>query len=891
MSRSLYHIEHLRPALESGCLIVTPNRRLSAKIRQAWSLAHSNQVIASANVHALDDWLYKKWQEACYRDTSATLPQLLTATRATILWEQVIARSDHGLLMSDRAIARLAASADDLLQQWLVDPDTLPPSADSELLQQWITDFEAILAKHHYTTTWRAQRLLLDTFKQQPPAIDRIVLTGFDNQTPLAQQLLEHSGANLDIIEPNINEANQSSEVKLNPCSDGEQELHSAAQWAENVLQQHPDTRVGIIVPELNQQRARVERIFQTVFEPQYILPTQPRYAAPFNISAGEPLSQQPVIACAFLLLNLNHYDLKLNDTLALLHSPFWGNSDMEIEQRSNAELALRERQWDSLGLATLRNSFTENGAVFQRLSRFENLRFKGKQRFYPGEWLDLIQQQLQHFHWPGSRRLDSVEFQQAQHFQSVLEEFASLDDVLGSISFADALSHLQLLCQQTVFQAQTQDSPIQILGLLEGSGLNFDFLWICGMGQRQWPPAPDPHPLLPLPLQIEQDMPHCSVQREVQFARSISDRLLHSAAQIVISWPQQLDESPQPVSTFFDTYPLHATPSTPAGHCYQQLLTQNTRCELLQDDNGPALAVDDSGRRHARGGQALLKAQAMNPFDAFSQYRLNATPLKESCNGLPKFLRGNLIHKALHFIWQQLGTQQALLQLDEPQQNTLIHDSIDHALRHTRPHPSLSIESLRGIEIHQLAKHLHHWLQQESRRPPFTVANLEHAIEYELNGLNFSLVIDRIDSIGDNQLLLIDYKTTRAGLSSTQWQGERLAEPQLPLYSLTNEHSQGISFAQVNLTSMKFVSLGSSANMPDGAKQLEADQWQEQRGLWQQHLSALAAEILQGYAAVQYTSTPPSHATQNYCLNRWPEQALINELVAKDNPEDKATQ
>jgi len=882
----LYRIDHLHFALAQGILILTPNRRIAEKIKQAWSELHLNQPIAVPDVHAADDWLHLQWKKLLSTDSNPK-KKLLSSIESILLWEQVIDNIEHGLLMPTDAIADLVSRSDHVLCQWCIAYQTLPDDPDSQLLKNAIRVFEKRLDEKNATTIYRCHALLSKAFaekKMAPP--EEIILTGFDDIPPLLQRVLTSTAAHIKSLAATT----QNPETERITTATAEQEIVAAATWA---LQQLPAS-VGIIIPDLNNRRNEIERILQSVFEPQYVLPEIARYSAPFNISAGEPLTQQTVITTALQLLALNNTNASLQDFLTLLHSVFWGDYSNELENRITAELELREKQWDDLTLADFRHSFIVHGSTTQsslvsRLNNFEKVRIKNKNKRFPSEWIEIIQQQLSILGWPGTRRLDSIEFQQVSSFQEILDQLIALDDLLGKMDYLQILRILQTLCRKTLFHAQTKESPIQVLGLLEGSGLHFDALWLCGMSETSWPPSPAPNPLLPLTLQIEKQMPHCSTEREQHYAKQISERLIQSAPKIIISHPQKIDEPLQRPSHLFShiketTMDALIKCSVHEHHPYFTLLARNHSIELVQDSQGPVFT-----NAHTRGGQALLKMQAANPFDAFSRYRLDAKILPEVLPGLAPHVRGNLIHSCLQNFWNKIRSHTELIQLSYNDRGKIISDSVDAAIR-KNDHPALLIENFRRIETVQLNKHLAFWMKLEEQRAPFHIVALEKSIKTILNGVELSLKIDRIDQLSDGRLLLIDYKTTSGNLSVNSWRNERLDEPQLPLYTLAiqspgTDKLAGISFAQVNLENMRFISLGTSDDIPGLGKKNSLDEsaWDELIQQWNRNLAKLMEEYQSGHAPVQYQQASiPDHAQKQFSLNRWPERLRINELLAR---------
>ena len=90
-------------------------------------------------------------------------------------------------------------------------------------------------------------------------------------------------------------------------------------------------------------------------------------------------------------------------------------------------------------------------------------------------------------------------------------------------------------------------------------------------------------------------------------------------------------------------------------------------------------------------------------------------------------------------------------------------------------------------LEIERNVRVIHDWLLAvELKRTDFKVIHNEEDVEINLSGIKLTLRIDRIDEIPGKGLLLIDYKTGRDA-KTTDWFGERIRGPQLPLYTLAN--------------------------------------------------------------------------------------------------------
>ena len=139
---------------------------------------------------------------------------------------------------------------------------------------------------------------------------------------------------------------------------------------------------------------------------------------------------------------------------------------------------------------------------------------------------------------FPGERALDSAEFQTRKKWYEVLGEFALLERVLPRISCAQALARLRRLCVDTLFQPESDVAPVQVLGILESAGLEFDHLWVSGLTDDAWPLAARPNPFIPVALQKKAGIPEAAADTALALDRRITDDWLHAAGEVVVSHP-----------------------------------------------------------------------------------------------------------------------------------------------------------------------------------------------------------------------------------------------------------------------------------------------------------------------------------------------------------------
>jgi hypothetical protein len=77
-------------------------------------------------------------------------------------------------------------------------------------------------------------------------------------------------------------------------------------------------------------------------------------------------------------------------------------------------------------------------------------------------------------------------------------------------------------MASEAIFQPEAPEVPIQILGVLESGGLEFDHLWVMGLTDDAWPLPARPNPFMPVRLQRAAGIPQSDpVSRSISIAGS----------------------------------------------------------------------------------------------------------------------------------------------------------------------------------------------------------------------------------------------------------------------------------------------------------------------------------------------------------------------------------
>ncbi|KJS08935.1 MAG: hypothetical protein VR73_04080 [Gammaproteobacteria bacterium BRH_c0] len=906
MHNPLFDIAPLRHRINAGCLILTPNLRLARKIREAWDIdcqQDGQATWAAPRIMALESWLQDLWLEL----VDAAWPAALTGTpikpsQELWLWEQCIATSsDDHVPLHPRSFAELAQRGWQLVRQWQVPLAELQNShhEGAKTLLRWGLAWEQQLADRQLVSAAQRSAIVLDGLQQGAVAtVDAICLVGFQSLSPLYQAVLDTASSDLEQFQAGA----RNSDIKHHIAGDIDSEIASAARWAAAQAAANPNARIGVVVPDLAQLRAKVERIFLHHIDPSWCWPDSAYRPLPFNISATTPLADAPVVKAALELLQLNRPQLAAQDICQLLNNPFWGRAQAEGPLRSRAVVAVLDYSQPTLSTGLLRRLISEMESLLstdgnsKSSSKPASLAMRLTQladslRRQPGKlpfrrWREVFEAQLNSLGWPGERPLNSLEYQQWEHWQDLLDEFEQLDRVADGVASDSALQQLQRLAANSGFQAQTPDAQIQILGTLEAAGLHFSHLWVMQMDDRHWPTATEPHPLLPVAMQRALSMPRASPQRELILSNSLFTLFCASADDVVFSHASQEGDVHFQPAALLAGLPVFTAPPENAIHPWMTSIGAARQLEIIEDSTGPALQPLTAPLRGAAG---FIAAQANCPFNAFATYRLGAEPLQTPSMGLSHMDRGNLLHYSLEAFWRELTGLDALGALTEAEREQRLTSAIESAFVRFLRHSPLSAVELGErylyIEQQRIRHLLLEWLNSELARASFTVEALERACELDLGGFLLRVRIDRLDRLADGSQVIIDYKTSTPAIGSLA--GERLTEPQLALYALaTGEPLAAVGYGLVNARIVGFEGIATDGQMIPGAKPLTRigldGDWKSALDKWRNQLIEIKNEILEGQAAVVfYSKSAQLYGAALEPLNRWPEQERIARLKA----------
>jgi probable DNA repair protein len=774
-------------------------------------------------------WLEREWRECAYRDPFDT-PVLLSAVQEEALWEQAIGGSGAGsgagssatdVLLDLPATVSAAAEAWSLVHAWEARCEAAEFRGlhDPTAFFDWMQAVERKLREQGWITASQLPRALLDRVTAGVVVPGALFHAGFDELSPADRRLFDACraqewNARLTTARPQLHRVG---------LRDSAEELTRAAAWARRKLEARPEARIGVIVRGLAGLAAATERIFDDIFHGRLDFARGAESAA-FHISAGAPSSEIPLIAEALLILGIKS-GLRIGEAGMLLRSPFLG-IDKAHASRLYAEIRRQGIEEISFDVEAVRRAFPAMAKAADDL----------RERQHPSEWSAAFSKLLQRAGWPGERPLNPAEHQTVEHWKNLLSELAALDVVLPRMTHGDALRRLRRIAHGRRFAPRNEGAPVQIMDMLEAGGSRFDVLWIAGLHGGVWPEAPRPNPFLPLSLQRSAGMPHSSPERELSYARRVTERLLASATEVVCSYPLFAGEEKLRVTPLIEALPEVPASDVTFDAPLRRIFAAAVPLEVQPVGQAPALAPGTI----QSGGMGVLADQAACPFRAFARHRLRTREYGAPDIGISPSERGSVAHKALEYFWRDVGSRRELLARPAEEIDAAIESSVNAALDSglSRRQRNTSLERSRVLEHDRLKSLVAEWLRVERTRADFEVVEREAPRSVDAGGVQLDLKVDRIDRMPSGKYVVLDYKTSD-NLNVDDWVGDRPDAPQLPLYAVkSGREVEGVFYAKL---------------VPGGTKLLghAGDALAGREPEWRRVVDQLGSSFLRGDAAV----------------------------------------
>lgn len=833
--------------------MVASSDRAARAILAAYHRARRGEGLSAwpaPDVLSWSTFLQSEWQK---RSNDSRL--LLNPLQEESIWAEIIQASGHSAALLSgplHRMASLAIEAHSLLCDYA--PRLLESSArrgwqqDAAAFSRWLEEFERRCHANQLISISHIARELTALLRADAESRQPLLLAGFDRSTFTQQNLFDAWGKYTHVVP-----STPASILHHYAARDPQSELAACTRWCRHQLESNPHAHILVLTQEIQQRRGEFERAFL-------------REALPFEFSLGVPLSSVGITRSAYLLLQWLDGSLLEHEIDWLFSTDPIGSTQetasLQAHHRALRRRGLERTQWTlDAFLRQLKTPSFLPASWIQRITASQlELHSVARQQKSPHHWAELIPQLLETAGWPGPRTHASIEFQAMQRWQHTVELCASLGFDGRQITWQQFLTELRNALESTLFSPESEDVPVFITSLAESAGLYADAIWVLGVDEDSWPAPGSLHPLLPPAIQREAKMPHAAPQIDHNLAQTITRRIIHSASVSYFSHARQRDGVEKRASSVIAQIvgeALQLPQNLTVTHSQTPLIMSFTDHSLIP------LHYSTAEDETVLGGSTVLTTQSQCPFKAFATTRLNAQRWRAAEMGLTPYVRGQLLHAALHAIWG--GPPNGIRTVQELQS---ISDLISFVASHTQRIlaallPASAREQMppRYLELEEqrLTHLVTEWLNYEVARLPFTVQETEAETAVTIAGLTLHLRLDRIDKLNDGTLLVIDYKT--GPVSPSEWEMPRPEDVQLPLYACfalpLESELGGLTFAKIRPSECAFSgSVGDPAstlfpNLRSTSPLVKNALTAEKLIAWREYIEQLVRAFLTGRADV----------------------------------------
>jgi probable DNA repair protein len=793
--------------------------------------ANQSQVYTLKNLPAYQGEEVLSWSDAMGECFHALGSRILKPTELSFIWRQCVQQLNAPFAGPSDALAKLAEEAWWLVQHWQIPVTNLEKSSyqNTQWFYQVLEKFQAYCQKNQCLDEAQALSLLLvkpailsDCFREK-----QIRFYGFFELTPLQKKFVKLVSG--DLLEQTEAKRNHLPSVLAFCFNNAEEELEVALQWAVKLYQQNPEQKISLVIPDLAQRKGEVESLLFQLSDQQI-----------WDFAVPELLFGQALVQAALDIITQNSQkEILLNALISLLHNPYWDGVTSEDFARVHLIRKLRDLQIGRIDKDTVLKISGPWPVLHHQLNLIYHSPETSKKSL--SDWVSYWQGLLTQIGFPNEKVLTETEKFIFQQWRQLLQAVAELFPWQKQFSLPEALSLLKTLAQKTFLPLTKNNQAISISGVVDALQQRPDQLWLINATHGNVPFSVYANLLLDKKLQFQYGIWGVNQALQDQWARSCYDKLQASCHNFIVSYAK---ESKGKINTPAFSF-LH--------------FTDYALEELDQDLLNQAVAMQDKYLSQAPlpwqesfipGGASALKSQRACPMQAFGRYRLKISALPEPSLGLTPIERGNVMHHALHLVWQQLQNQANLLSLPQEALQALIEKIIPLSLKEVDwSRRKLLPKALMDLETQYLMMNIRQWLALEATRPPFKIHALEKAMEIKFADKDWRLRVDRIDELEDGKYILIDYKT---GLVSTKaWQLDVLSDPQLPFYVVVNELAlDGIAFAELSAHHLRMVGVARETySMGEVGFLKKVDNWHELKDQWQTALEQLAQAFINSEA------------------------------------------
>ncbi|PHS17517.1 MAG: hypothetical protein COA86_09495 [Kangiella sp.] len=837
----------IKSLISDGSLILTPNARTQQALYNG-QIAETKvgKIITAHKISSFTQWQNELWIELSFLEI---LPKLISKQVLKSWIEDLVAKESDWNLTNESGVANKVVEAFQNLIAWdLSLTDIQDETLENEIfnsqtklevscLIKWIEQYKKVAEsknvicsfeqlKYVYNSLNFLYKNVLDSGMSNANRPKKILLVGFNQFTPLEKKFfnrlrelgveIEHYNYKKSVVKSNI--------IEFNSFDD---EINYAARTAKQIVETEREKNVAVVVNQLSDNLTGVYAAFSQVFQPEESKPWVKLEKPLYNVSAGFSIAEQSIVKAGSLLLNLRKGRITLEELHFIKNTHYfpWSKQNSatkyflhklclkgrkeykvkyilsEIEKFEYEKQECQEPEYEQSKYIRPEHKETEDKSLYlsKLRERMESLGNKPSDYHSVEHYQKNWKETMRLWDW-GTRTNESsisiTENKICNIFVELINETNEINKLFDKVNERTALQYLNQLATTKSFQLPSDRSRVHVLGVLEATGLQFDHLILVGFNSVNWPVNNKPNPFLSSALQRELKMPGGSAEREYEYTKSLSDILINSSDELLVTSSDENSDAKQTVSIFFSN--LNSGSEFLDNDLSKQLKTSShamsiAKYEWISNSN---ITVE---KQRLHGGTSFLSRYASCPFSGFLAHYLKVTGFETLESGIDARQRGVWLHDTMQLIWEQLKNKQNLLELDYAELTKFIEDKLQSKLNEIKNILLLSAnESIILLEKEKLSLLIYDWMLIEKDRDDFSVKSLEKEVTLNLQGINFTFRLDRVDLTKNGMLEIVDYKTGKVQVND--WFSVRPTEAQMPAYMLAfkDDDLSAIDYARI---------------------------------------------------------------------------------------------
>ncbi|MEJ6534136.1 PD-(D/E)XK nuclease family protein [Pseudoalteromonas lipolytica] len=862
-------------------LTITPNNRIAANLTSHTVNFILNETSKSAcltpTILPLKTWLADTFNTLRSNNVPpfSKLALISESALASYWIRAMYSKGQSENLINPAEWLREAMAADKISARWKL-VDYTPDTALGHKFKMWRKQVQQELLSNGFVTEAMTIELIISALKNDELSLPKNIFTfAFDEIPPLYQDLFDAIAkyTNLSELKPLRSQAKWYRVETLN----SEDQFKTAAKWASKIIENENGKSIAIVSPDLKSQKEDILKSLNDVFEPQWILPENGNYTAPYDVSLGESLSQIPLFNRALYYLSLGNI-VKSEEVLNIINDPFAFANKEKMGRRRFAK-----KMRDNRGIKTAIKSLAMKSSCPPLLSKslndFANLsETLNASSMLPSKWALAFNDLLSVIGWAKNIELNELELLGVKKWSGVLDKLTGLDAHTGAITKELALRLINQYTSNTLVTPKSKGSPVNVLGTLEAAGLDFDYIWVLDCNNNVFPAKAEPNACLPQSIQIKNKTPHSSGEREHEFTNKLFKRYRTSCDELYTSYTAEDEYGTKEPAFILTAADADIDADSIIDHdliCYKEASFQRFSTHSVNNDIGPL----STNNNMIPGGVAVLDLMSLCPMQAVTKNRLKVGEHKPNFTmGLYGGERGEMIHNALEAMWSEIielakkrgaPTHSDQLHSMEPVDvKSMIERAVDIAF-FWLDRDDISQELIEQERM-QMASTLTQWIEIEKARDKFNVLAMEKSDFVVLGDFKIKIRKDRLDSVVNsaniNKTLALDYKSSEESCTSAL--SKNIDKSQLPL-AVLSEGANGVGYLNVIPHSSNISGLTDDESLEmfkpiDKHRTQAPKEWDELKGWWRDMLAERVKQYAQGY-----TSYTPSAKACAYCVKR----------------------